>query len=56
VEAVERLLDRQRLVAQQRGGPDTLVAGTCLERGCPILTRNVRHFARVPGLAVLEPG
>jgi tRNA(fMet)-specific endonuclease VapC len=38
------------------GGPDTLVAGTCLERGCPILTRNVRHFARVPGLEVQEPG
>lgn len=34
--------------------PDTLIAGTCLAYGCSLLTRNVAHFARVPGL-VLEP-
>jgi len=34
--------------------PDTLVAGVCLEAGLPLLTRNVRHFERVPGLR-LEP-
>ncbi len=34
--------------------PDTLIAGTCIAHGFPLLTRNVRHFGRVPGL-VLEP-
>jgi predicted nucleic acid-binding protein len=35
------------------GEPDTLIAGTCLDAGLPILTRNARHFERVPGLEVL---
>ena len=35
------------------GAPDTLIAGTCLDAGLPILTRNARHFERVPGLEVL---
>lgn len=35
------------------GTPDTLIAGTCLQAGLPLLTGNVRHFGRVPGLEVL---
>jgi tRNA(fMet)-specific endonuclease VapC len=35
---------------------DAMQAGICLEAGMGLVTRNVRHFARVPGLRVLEPG
>ncbi|HEV3071367.1 MAG TPA: type II toxin-antitoxin system VapC family toxin [Solirubrobacteraceae bacterium] len=35
---------------------DAMQAGICLEVGLPLVTRNVRHFARVPGLRVVEPG
>jgi tRNA(fMet)-specific endonuclease VapC len=34
---------------------DAMQAGICLEAGAPLVTRNVRHFARVPGLRVVEP-
>ena len=34
---------------------DLLIAGTALVRNIPLLTRNVRHFARIPGLTVLSP-
>jgi len=35
---------------------DAMQAGICLEAGAPLVTRNTRHFARVPGLQVSEPG
>lgn len=35
------------------GERDTLIAGVCLAVGRPILTANVRHFRRVPGLQVI---
>jgi tRNA(fMet)-specific endonuclease VapC len=35
---------------------DAMQAGICLEAGAPLVTRNVRHFAMVPGLQVSEPG
>jgi tRNA(fMet)-specific endonuclease VapC len=35
---------------------DAMQAGICLEARAPLVTRNVRHFARVPGLKVTEPG
>lgn len=35
---------------------DAMQAGICLEAQVPLVTRNVRHFARVPGLQVTEPG
>ena len=35
---------------------DAMQAGICLEAGLPLITRNGRHFARVPGLRVVEPG
>ncbi len=31
---------------------DALIAATALERGLPVLTGNVRHFAAVPGLLI----
>jgi predicted nucleic acid-binding protein len=48
--AVNRHLEGQ---GGRIGAPDTLIAGTCLDAGLPILTRNARHFGRVPGLEVL---
>jgi len=47
-----------RIVAhlQEQGTPigdmDALIASVCLGAGQRIVTRNTRHFARVPGLAV----
>lgn len=35
---------------------DALQAGVCLDADLPLVTRNVRHFERVPGLRVLRPG
>ena len=34
---------------------DTLIAGICLAQQLPLLTRNVRHYQRVPGLQVVSP-
>jgi len=34
---------------------DALQAGICLEAGLPLVTRNLSHFERVPGLHALEP-
>jgi tRNA(fMet)-specific endonuclease VapC len=34
---------------------DLLQAGTCLELGLPLATKNGRHFSRIPGLEVLTP-
>ena len=33
---------------------DALIAGTCMAAGATLLTRNTRHFQRIPGLK-LEP-
>ncbi|HEY5344583.1 MAG TPA: type II toxin-antitoxin system VapC family toxin [Solirubrobacteraceae bacterium] len=35
---------------------DAMQAGICLEAGAQLITRNIRHFARVPGLQAMEPG
>ncbi|MGP0100165.1 MAG: type II toxin-antitoxin system VapC family toxin [Solirubrobacteraceae bacterium] len=35
---------------------DAMQAGICLQARAPLVTRNIRHFARVPGLQVTEPG
>lgn len=51
--SLNRYLERR---GERIGEPDTLIAGTCLDAGLPILTRNVRDFGRVPGLEVLTPG
>jgi predicted nucleic acid-binding protein len=34
---------------------DALIAATALEHRLPLLTRNRRHFERVPGLTLLAP-
>lgn len=34
---------------------DAMQAGICLHAGAPLVTRNIRHFARVPGLEVRAP-
>lgn len=34
--------------------PDTLIAGVCIAHGFPLLTRNRKHFGRVPGLEIVE--
>jgi tRNA(fMet)-specific endonuclease VapC len=36
------------------GSLDTLIAGTALAHGASLVTRNVREFARVPGLIVVN--
>jgi predicted nucleic acid-binding protein len=33
---------------------DTLIAGVALARGLPLITRNRRHFARIPGLELVS--
>ena len=36
------------------GIEDVMIGATALVHGCRVVTRNVRHLARVPGLAVLD--
>jgi tRNA(fMet)-specific endonuclease VapC len=45
---VHQLLGREPI-----GERDTLIAGVCLAIQRPLLTANVRHFRRVPGLEVI---
>ena len=35
--------------------PDALIAATALEHELPLMTRNRRHFDRVPGLTLRHP-
>lgn len=53
-----------RAIAEAAGGirrtaqlavPDALIAATALEHGLSLMTRNVRHFRRVPGLELHVP-
>ena len=37
------------------GDRDLMIAATALTHGYDVLTHNVRHFARVPGLVVWQP-
>jgi len=37
------------------GYGDTLIGATALEHGSTVVTRNLRHFSRVPGLHVMSP-
>lgn len=34
---------------------DAIQAGICLEAGATLVTRNLRHFTRVPDLVVMHP-
>jgi tRNA(fMet)-specific endonuclease VapC len=49
------LLRDLRSVGESLDIRDAMQAGICLEAGAPLITRNLRHFARVPGLEVSEP-
>ena len=40
---------------QRIGFYDLIVAATALERGSEVATFNVKHFAQVKGLSVIEP-
>lgn len=40
---------------QMIGANDLVIAATALTRGYSVLTHNLRHFERVPGLIVLRP-
>ncbi|PID53386.1 MAG: hypothetical protein CSA58_10645 [Micrococcales bacterium] len=40
---------------QPIGPADSLIAGVCLHHGMPLLTKNPKHFSRVPGLQVNTP-
>jgi predicted nucleic acid-binding protein len=69
-EVLRRLLARMHEIAidstvAERGGalkrsthlptPDALIAATALEHNLPLMTRNERHFGRVPGLDLRVP-
>ena len=46
-------VDRLLAARGERLAPaDTLIAGICLARSAVLLTRNRKHFERVPGLAL----
>lgn len=47
-----RLLGRLQAHGIAIGDMDTLIASVCLVAGHSIVTRNTRHFSRVPGLIV----
>lgn len=57
-EAAGRAAARVRLDLEAEGTPigmaDYLIAGICLTRSAPLLTRNRAHFARVPGLKLAQ--
>ena len=45
-----------RMSGQSIGAHDLLIAATAMYRNLEVLTENVRHFERVPGIAVSAPG
>ena len=49
---IAQLLDRTGVTVATA---DVLIAGMALNYGVPVLTRNRRHFDRIPGLAVESP-
>ena len=49
---IDRALRPQGLVLP---AADTMIAGIALSQGLPLLTRNQRYFARIPGLVLIEP-
>ncbi len=46
---------RLRQQGKEIGAGDSLIAGICLSRNLPLLTRNVEPFGRIKGLKVLSP-
>ncbi|BDA65700.1 type II toxin-antitoxin system VapC family toxin [Actinomyces capricornis] len=50
-----RVLARRRVIGRPISIADAQIAGTCLSGGHILATRNVRDFAGVAGLQVLDP-
>jgi tRNA(fMet)-specific endonuclease VapC len=50
-----RLFANLAMVGRQIGSNDLLIAATALTYGFDIVTHNLRHFERVPGLVVHRP-
>jgi predicted nucleic acid-binding protein len=57
VDVDSRIAQRAGRIKRQTGLQiaDALIAATALERKLPLMTRNLRHFERVPGLALHAP-
>lgn len=53
--AASRVRRTLEATGQTIGMADYLIAGIALGRNLPLLTRNRRHFERVPGLDLAEP-
>ena len=51
-EAYGRLRAELEREGRRLGEPDLRIASIALSRGVTLVTGNVRHFARVPGLVV----
>lgn len=49
------LLRELRAEGRQIEMRDAMQAGICLEAGAPLVTCNLRHYGRVPGLLVVTP-
>ncbi len=43
-------------VGENLAFPDILIGVTALELGYSVITRNLRHFKRIPGLTVIQHG
>lgn len=59
VDAARRAADVRQQLEQAGAGigmGDSLIAGITLVHGARLLTRNKRHFQRVPGLSLHESG
>lgn len=41
------------LAGQTIGAADTWIAAAAVESGLPVLTQNITHFARIPGVQVI---
>jgi tRNA(fMet)-specific endonuclease VapC len=50
------LLGELRRNGEAIGVRDAMQAGICLETGATLVTRNVSHFERIPGLRLSRPG
>jgi predicted nucleic acid-binding protein len=43
------------LAGQTVADLDLLIAATAIDNRIPLLTRNLRHYARIPGLRIYDP-